>query len=156
MAKSRLRRLLGGLALAIAVVAAGLVPGAPAAADPSNSMFTWRWGYYGTRSTCTLTASMGRYSVGGKVNLRGTFNGCNPRGGGAGAGVLTVISSSPSRHGGSVGLGPCMSANYCTKTVGIPYIGPRDYCGRVWFSDDGYRRRYGRDPYIYACAYVSR
>ncbi|MFC0623133.1 hypothetical protein [Kribbella deserti] len=156
MAISRLRRVAGGAVLASAVVAAGLSPVQTAVADPVASSYIWKWGYYGTGAQCQITASMGRYSVNGKVNLRGTFHGCAAPRNGAGYGVLTVMATSPVRMGGSVGAPVCAGANYCTKTVAIPFTGTKTYCGHVSFQDDGHFRRHGRDPYLYACAEVSR
>ncbi|MFI5712144.1 hypothetical protein [Kribbella sp. NPDC051620] len=151
------RRVLGGIMLALAVLVSGLTAVTPAQADPSSQVLNWRWGYYGTGSPCTISISIGRYSVNGKVNLRGSFNGCSPRSGTDGLGVLTVISDAPvKRLGGSVSEAVCWHDNYCTKTVGIPFSGTKTYCGHVTFSDDGYFRRHGQDPYLYACAEVSR
>lgn len=150
------RRLVGGAALAIAVVAAGLSPAQTAVADPATSSYIWKWGYYGTGAQCQITASMGRYTVNGKVNLRGTFHGCAEPRRGAGYGVLTVMATSPVRMGGSVGAPICAQANYCTKTVAIPFSGTKTYCGHVSFQDDGHFRRWGRDPYLHVCAEVSR
>jgi hypothetical protein len=154
---SRSRRLLGGIVLALAVLVSGLTAATPAQADPTSQLFNWRWGYYGTGSPCTMSISIGRYSVNGKVNLRGSFNGCSPRSGSDGLGVLTVISDAPvKRLGGSVGEAVCWTHNYCTKTVAIPFSGAKTYCGHATYSDDGYRRRHSIDPYLFACAHVDR
>lgn len=157
MPRNRWTRRVSAAAVALVLLLTGLLPATPAQADPNTQTFTWNWGFEGDGAKCTISISMGRYSVDGKVNLRGTFNGCIKRVGDDGLGSLTVISDAPvKRLGGTVGESECWRHNYCTMTVGIPFKGTTTYCGHAWFADDGYRQRHNRDPYLYACAEVSK